>query len=365
MDLVLEVADHYVFDDLYAKVLPTTLAANIPAKWQNLLGLNGGFSNSTILQETLNSKNAVKECRKFYGQVPFLFDMTTTSFASLLPRSSILREFLSLWVIVTIFGLLLYLFTASLSYVFVFDKSIFNHPRYLKNQMAMEIKLAVSAIPWMSMLTAPWFVMELNGHSKLYMKIDYENHGVRKLIIEYFTFIFFTDCGVYLAHRWLHWPRVYRALHKPHHKWLVCTPFASHSFHPIDGFLQSISYHIYPLILPLHKVSYLILFTFVNFWTVMIHDGQYLSNNPAVNGTACHTVHHLYFNYNYGQFTTLWDRLGGSYRRPDDSLFDPKLRDSKETWDAQVKEVEHFIKEVEGDDNDRVYENDPNTKKNN
>lgn len=55
----------------------------------------------------------------------------------------------------------------------------------------------------------------------------------------------------------------------------------------------------------------------------------------------------------------------GSYRRPDDSLFDPKLRDAKETWDAQVKEVEHFIKEVEGDDNDRIYENDPNTKKNN
>ncbi|EGA85785.1 Erg3p [Saccharomyces cerevisiae VL3] len=191
MDLVLEVADHYVLDDLYAKVLPASLAANIPVKWQKLLGLNSGFSNSTILQETLNSKNAVKECRRFYGQVPFLFDMSTTSFASLLPRSSILREFLSLWVIVTIFGLLLYLFTASLSYVFVFDKSIFNHPRYLKNQMAMEIKLAVSAIPWMSMLTAPWFVMELNGHSKLYMKIDYENHGVRKLIIEYFTFIFF------------------------------------------------------------------------------------------------------------------------------------------------------------------------------
>ena len=37
----------------------------------------------------------------------------------------------------------------------------------------------------------------------------------------------------------------------------------------------------------------------------MIHDGSYWSNDPVVNGTACHTVHHLYFNYNYGQFTTL------------------------------------------------------------
>lgn len=29
---------------------------------------------------------------------------------------------------------------------------------------------------------------------------------------------------------------------------------------------------------------------------------------------AHHTDHHLLFNYNYGQFFTLWDRIGGSYK---------------------------------------------------
>jgi sterol desaturase/sphingolipid hydroxylase (fatty acid hydroxylase superfamily) len=33
-------------------------------------------------------------------------------------------------------------------------------------------------------------------------------------------------------------------------------------------------------------------------------DGEYVANSPIVNGAACHTMHHLYFNYNYGQFTT-------------------------------------------------------------
>lgn len=89
----------------------------------------------------------------------------------------------------------------------------------------------------------------------------------------------------------------------------------------------------------------------------MIHDGNYMSNDPVVNGTACHTVHHLYFNYNYGQFTTLWDRIGGSYRRPDDSLFkkDTQKEEDKKIWKDQVSQMEEIRNELEGKVDDRVY----------
>lgn len=40
-------------------------------------------------------------------------------------------------------------------------------------------------------------------------------------------------------------------------------------------------------------------------------------SHPAINSAAHHTIHHLEFNYNYGQYFTLWDRIGGSYKRPD------------------------------------------------
>lgn len=351
MDLVLEVCDSYLFDNLYSKILPTSLASHFTPKVQSLLRLNKGVCNSTFLQESLATLNNLPRVNKdIYGYTPYLLDFTPATFSSLLPRNNLLRELVNLWAIVTVFGWLLYLLAASLSYVFIFDKTIFNHPRYLKNQMSMEIKLALSAIPLMSLLTCPWFMMELNGHSKLYMDVDWEHNGLRNILLEFISFIFFTDCGVYFAHRWLHWPAVYKALHKPHHKWLVCTPFASHAFHPVDGYFQSLPYHVYPLLMPLNKVSYLILFTFVNFWTVMIHDGNHMYNSKVVNGTACHTVHHLYFNYNYGQFTTLWDRLGGSYRRPEDDLFDPSLK-SKATMDKQIKEIEEYIQLMDGDDN--------------
>lgn len=66
-------------------------------------------------------------------------------------------------------------------------------------------------------------------------------------------------------------------------------------------------------------------------------------------------MHHLYFNYNYGQFTTLWDRLGGSYRQPNEELFRKETKMNKKEWDRQVKEMETVIRDVEGMD-DRSYE---------
>lgn len=74
-----------------------------------------------------------------------------------------------------------------------------------------------------------------------------------------------------------------------------------------------------------------------------------------MNGAACHTMHHLYFNYNYGQFTTLWDRLGGSYRQPNNELFQRESKMSKNEWERQIQEMETVVKDVEGDD-DRNYE---------
>lgn len=66
-------------------------------------------------------------------------------------------------------------------------------------------------------------------------------------------------------------------------------------------------------------------------------------------------MHHLYFNYNYGQFTTLWDRIGGSYRQPNAELFSRESKMSKAEWERQSKEMETVVREVEGDD-DRSYE---------
>ncbi|XP_074652707.1 lathosterol oxidase-like [Tubulanus polymorphus] len=233
-----------------------------------------------------------------------------------------LRQILGLLLIVNVGGYLLYFSVASLSYIFLYDKRLSQHPHYLENQVKLEILYTIKSIPLMSLPTVCLFFLEVRGYSKLYDNVE-SSLGMVGVVLTCFLFIFFTDSLIYWIHRFLHHKSIYKYVHKDHHKWKVPTPFASHAFHPIDGFLQSVPYHIYPFLFPLHKYTYLVLFVFVNIWTVSIHDGYYSVPNvfkPIVNGSAHHMDHHLFYNYNYGQFFTLWDRIGGSFRYP--SAFD-------------------------------------------
>jgi len=362
MDFVLEVFDHFAFDKLYATVLPSVSTASL-----DQLAVQASASATSHASDKVKTSLAVGVPKLLnmiqnlhsnrssrYGVEPvFYFPPTEWATQSILGRDNIIRQALSLFVVTTIFGWILYLGTAYVSYKTVYDHENFKHPKYLKNQMGMEIAQAVSAIPGMTALTVPWFVAEVQGYGKLYDELA-GNGGWTYLVLSFPLFIMFTDCLIYMIHRWLHSPSVYKHLHKPHHKWIVSTPFASHAFHPVDGYLQSLPYHIFPFVFPLQKFFYLALFGIVNIWTVLIHDGEYLAHDPVVNGSACHTIHHLYFNYNYGQYTTLWDRLGGTHRTPDKELFDPTARFEDSTYKKQVSQMEKIQKEVEGDD-ERVY----------
>ncbi|TSQ12687.1 Lathosterol oxidase [Bagarius yarrelli] len=188
-----------------------------------------------------------------------------------------------------------------------------------QNQVRREIKYALTSLPWISIPTVALFFAEVRGYSKLYDNVDDSPLGWPGLLFSMFSFLFFTDMCIYWIHRFLHHKLIYKHFHKPHHIWKIPTPFASHAFHPVDGFLQGLPYHIYPFLFPLHKVLYLGLYVFVNVWTISIHDGDYRVPRlleKFINGAAHHTDHHLFFDYNYGQYFTLWDRLGGSYRHP-------------------------------------------------
>ncbi|KAK1979758.1 fatty acid hydroxylase superfamily protein [Colletotrichum cereale] len=298
MDVVLEVVDTFVGDKLYAALLPAHAASY-------------DFPH--------HAANATAQLLSIWHYKPSTYMLylgpSEAAYMSAWPRDTILRQFTSLFLVTWIFGLLNYFVFATLSYIFIFDKETFDHPKFLKNQIHLEVKQANKAMPVMAACTALTFVAEA----------------------QFPLFILFTDLCINWLHRWLHLPLVYRHLHKQHHKWIMPSPYASRAFHPLDGFVP---YHVYPMLFPLNKLAYVVLF--------------YITDNPVINGSACHTAHHLYFNYNYGHFTTLWDRLGGSYRKPDLAWFNKKTKMSRETWDSNMKEMEDIQREVEGDD-DRQY----------
>ncbi|KAI9996034.1 hypothetical protein PInf_013212 [Phytophthora infestans] len=231
-----------------------------------------------------------------------------------LHRDDIYRQVASISGVTLVGGYLLYLLGAELAYEFLFDKELMNHPKFMKNQIRSEILTSMKSIPVMVLLALPWFLADVRGYSKTYP--EFGKHGYLLEVQTVVTFIVFSDMLIYWLHRWLHHPFIYAALHKPHHKWIICSPFASHAFHPMDGYIQSLPYHFYIMLFPIHRGLFLVLFVAVNFWTISIHDGCYLSQNKIVNGAMHHSVHHELFVYNYGQYFTFWDRLCGSYREP-------------------------------------------------
>mmetsp|Transcript_32632 Transcript_32632/g.84264 ORF Transcript_32632/g.84264 Transcript_32632/m.84264 type:complete len:187 (+) Transcript_32632:462-1022(+) len=177
----------------------------------------------------------------------------------------------------------------------------------------------------MACATSPLFVGEVLGYSKLHN----EFHGWGWILLSAVTFLLFTDMCVYWVHRFLHHPSLYY-FHKPHHLWKVSSPFASHAFHPVDGFAQGFPYHLYVYLFPMNKYLYVFMFIFVNAWTISIHDGTYWMPGSIINTAAHHTDHHLFFNYNYGQYFTLWDRIGGSFRKPSVEQHNYVLQEAKE-----------------------------------
>lgn len=102
MDTLLELADDYFLDSIYAKAFPEQLS-----------------SNSTL---------------EFPPTSPW-------------SRDSDLRICLSLAVLVTIGGWLFYMSFSTLSYFFIFDHETMKHPKFLKNQVRQEIECASKAIP--------------------------------------------------------------------------------------------------------------------------------------------------------------------------------------------------------------------------
>jgi lathosterol oxidase len=62
--------------------------------------------------------------------------------------------------------------------------------------------------------------------------------------------------------------------------------------------------------------------------------------SKIINSSAHHSVHHLYFNFNYGQYFTFWDRAFGSHRQPTEEQYNSMLRNDQKVWAKQAVDAE-------------------------
>lgn len=121
-------------------------------------------------------------------------------------------------------------------------------------QLQFEILTSVCSLAVMSLLVCPLELYTLCGHSRVYY--NYSDYSSLYLLLSPLLFLLFTDTTIYWIHRSLHtFPWLYK-LHKLHHKYKETTPFSAFAFHPIDGFLQGLPYHVFVFVLPMHSRLY-------------------------------------------------------------------------------------------------------------
>ena len=165
MDLILNLADEYILDAVWGRVVPASAFTGFPVSANSTL--------ATPLAVTALSKWETVASR--LPHPPLLAAFGSDAALSAWPRDYIPRQLISLAAITLIGVHALYFVFSTLSYYFIFNHDMMNHPRFLKNQVRMEIESSLRAFPIMMLLTLPLFQAEVMGYSRLYS--DPAEHG--------------------------------------------------------------------------------------------------------------------------------------------------------------------------------------------
>lgn len=142
-----------------------------------------------------------------------------------------------------------------------------------------------------------------------------------------FTFLFcyfFFEFWFYSSHRFIHSKKLF-FIHRPHHVSIITTPLSALNLSIFEKIINDTGMLIIPALLshfiPL-SFEGIIAYHFYNFCiNVLGHSNLELLPKSLINSffgkcfttSTYHSIHHLKVHYNYGLFTTLFDRLFGTY----------------------------------------------------
>ncbi|KAF9347016.1 hypothetical protein BGX34_003464, partial [Mortierella sp. NVP85] len=223
MDVILDLADEHVFNRVYSS-LPA-----IP-----LPDLTAAIAALPSWSECLSLANSSSPPRPIAAIAQNVYSALWASNLSLhsLPTDNIFRQILSLYVLTYLGALIMYFAFATPSYFLVFDQNHKKHPKYLKNQIKLEIMMSMKALPNIAVMTVPWLLAAAAAAASAAATAAAENSaraakfGPLAPLVEPFLdgwgyvavsiigFLLFTDMGIYWVHRWLHHPLLYKRLHK-------------------------------------------------------------------------------------------------------------------------------------------------------
>jgi sterol desaturase/sphingolipid hydroxylase (fatty acid hydroxylase superfamily) len=152
-----------------------------------------------------------------------------------------------------------------------------------------------------------------------------------------YLLIAWSTTNFYFVHRALHWKPVYRYVHELHHRNVDVGPWSGISMHPLEHLVYFSPFLLWWL-LPVHPVIIILTGFYQALSPALSHSGfDYLKLGRLriKTGDWYHQLHHQYFNLNYGNTPTPFDKLFGSWHDGSrDSLHIQKQRKRRQRRQA-------------------------------
>ncbi|MFV8817603.1 sterol desaturase family protein [Haliea sp. E17] len=139
---------------------------------------------------------------------------------------------------------------------------------------------------------------------------------------EFLLYFFVFDLYFYIAHRTMHIEPLYSWTHRVHHKSIAPNPLSSSSMNPLEGIAEGLIIPIFLACFTVHETTMVFIIPFATLMGLYVHCGYefmpgWWYRNPMTSWFITpmfHDQHHQYVKFNYGGFTTIWDRILGTTR---------------------------------------------------
>jgi len=152
------------------------------------------------------------------------------------------------------------------------------------------------------------------GYTRIYL--DWATYPLAWFPVSILLVLFLHETYYYWLHRWMHFPEIYKLVHKVHHDSITTSAWTSFSFHPIESALQAVFIPAMAFLLPLHAYAIGILLMVMTVTSAVNHLNTELYPRDFhrhwfgrwLIGATHHSLHHSQFRFNYGLYFTFWDK---------------------------------------------------------
>jgi len=194
-------------------------------------------------------------------------------------------------------------------------------------QIKSEIINSLFTLMVSTLIVSAIYLMKSLGLTKIYTDI---NEFPRFYAIGgFFIFLFLDDTWFYWIHRLLHHPKIFKYVHKVHHKSIDVNPFTSLSFHWVETLLLTSWIVPVSMFFPMYVPAFGLLQIWGLLDNIKSHIGYEFfpswwnkSIGKLMTSSTHHNMHHSKFNGNYGVHFRIWDRLLGTEFNDYEKTFD-------------------------------------------